>query len=259
MKKVLSILLSLFVLLSVSSIGLADSTETDDAEAIIAANRILADSTGFISSEFGDYDKITLSEPMECYALGNHIDSWVQAYTAKSLSPLYSTTEYRMFYVYGDGEPITRMLLNDWNGSWGLADLGGDLQEILDAQEKLAAAIPEATTICSFWIGRKAYVFTPDLSNGYIMAVNGEDDTIYRTRDLLIEYYKQTKDIDYPTTFEELKANAAQMGEAEDDLIFLPQQTHSVLLFWCAVIGIPVVVVATAVILILVIRKKKVK
>jgi hypothetical protein len=245
-KKVFSILLSLFVLLSVSSIGLADSTETDDAQAIITANRILEN-----SSSYGDYDKITLSDPVDCYLLDDHVHSLVQAYTAKSLSPFYSTLKYRMFYVYGDGEPISWMLLVKQMGEWGVIATG-DPQAILDAQEKLAAAVPKETRICSFWIGRRAYVFTPDLWDGYIMAVNDEKNTVYRTRDLLIEYYKLTKDA---PSYEELQTAAIEAGVSMEDYSFLPQQTYSVLPFWCAVIGIPVI--AAVGIVILVMRRKK--
>jgi hypothetical protein len=253
-KKVFSILLSLFVLLSVSSIGLADSTETDDAEALLAANRILEN-----SSSYGDYDKITLSDPVDCYLLDDHVHSLVQAYTAKSLSPFYSTLKYRMFYVYGDGEPVAWMLLLYQDESWQVSSISCNLKEILDAQEKLAAAIPEETEICGFWVDGHAYVFTPDLWDGYIMAANGGNDTVYRTRDLLIEYYQKTKKNADLTTYEERVARAARalMGESSNNLIFLPDQTHSVLPFWCAVIGIPVIVVAGIVILVM--RRKKVK
>jgi hypothetical protein len=153
------------------------------------------------------------------------------------------------------------MLLLYQDESWQVSSISCDLKEVVDAQEKLAAAIPEETEVCGFWVGGHAYVFTPDLWDGYIMSANGSNDTVYRTRDLLIEYYQKTKKNADLTTYEERVARAARaiMGESSNSLIFLPDQTHSVLPFWCAVIGIPVIVLAAAVILILVIRKKKVK
>ena len=252
-RMILSVLLSviLSVQVTVSAFAAADNSLMETAEYYlqhVAPNNI--------ELNYGVTGELTLSKPMDCYHLMRGYSKF-SAYTGKSLSPaLDNTLETKMFYIYCDGKPTALMMLSkNTDGIWVLHALGYAASPVIDATEQLQNATSPNEEIAYLFSEPNLYPFTPNLYNGYLAVPNMPSGRmLYQTRDVLIDYYEQTKD--WPT-FEEL------LGSDEIPIIgatyatIIPSRHYPVWPFWLMVIGIPVAVIALSVGTVILVRKRK--
>ncbi len=191
-----------------------------------------------------------------------------EAYAQKGLTMYYNeedVEDYKLYFVYNGEKPLTYLVLQK-NGVWLLQQGGGDLNVLLEKKAEMEAKLPgeEIGYFLSYGYIR---LFTPKLSNGYILAAESNydisDTRLVRTRDYAVyeyEYYQEAFRYleETGTTIAELKKNAKFGGSMWTDLI--NGKTYPVWKFWLPRIGIPVAVVlmiAGAVIVIVRRRKKK--
>lgn len=218
----------------------------------------------------GQVGELTFSESYECYMLDTYNDlSLFEAYVGKGLEALYNEKEVsykdqnpRLIMIYNDGKPLSFVVCRQMEDeSWRFlpASESPQLTTVLQAKERLEQVVPKDTKISYLYHLGNLYLFTPELYNGYLTIGYAEkflvpqdvyqsiqnDQTIYRTRDLLLEaYYDPPKPMD----------NVLEYNDAGE---ILPERHYPVWPFWLMVIGIPVAVIALSVGTVILVRKRK--
>ena len=239
----------------------ADMIQIDEGIVRVAEMHLLAFSG---SSDASDYGELTLSAPVDCHTV-QRISSQLKAYTGKSLTPLRGRTEMKLFFIYSDGIPVEIMTLrNDDNAGWIQDSIGRyDIKEVIDSVNQLYAVTSLNEPIAFVMENRHIYPYTPNRYNGYMAEYksrNGEERIeIYRTRDVLLDYYEKKKD--WPISIEDvLKIHRGEIKPPDnyyDAVNIIPSRHYPVWPFWLMVIGIPVAVIALSVGTVILVRKRK--
>ncbi len=271
MKKIITALFSLLFSGCMALSGFFVSSvcaETSDKQSLEEATEAAAQYAEQIYSEI-DPENLRLTGPYSVYPATKIPETESEAYAKKGLTMYYDEEDlenYKLYFVYDEEEPLTYLVLQK-SGDWLLQQGGSDLNVLLEKKAEMEAELP-GKEIGYFLSYGQIRLFTPELSNGYILAAEGSYDSsdtkLVRTRDYAVYEYEYYQELyrymeETGTTAAELKQNAKLGGSIWTDLI--NGKTYPVWKFWLPRIGIPaaVVLIAAGAVVLLVRRKKKAK